>query len=413
MKLDSSSKTLDKCGIYIHVPVCRGKCIYCSFYSLGHTRNFNWHTFVDAIIAEYKNRQSERDGKTISTIYIGGGTPSLMPSSELSRLLAVIGVERCEQKQVPNIAVERCEQKQVPNIAVERCEQSEALEITLEVNPDDVTPQLAWEWKEAGINRISMGVQSLNDRELKFIGRRHSAAQAIKAFRILRSYFSNISLDLIFGLPGQTLESLKDTLDKFIALRPEHISAYSLMYEERSAIIKMLERGSIMETPEDISVDMFKLINTTLSEAGYNRYEISNYSLPGYHSRHNSSYWDATPYIGLGPSAHSYNGDRIRKFNMPDLREYMTPTKLGNPSYESEILSEDELREEILMTRLRVTKGLELKSFDNRFGTNASQELMSKAQKHLKCGNLIVTDGHLRLTDNGVMISDDIIIDLF
>ena len=377
-------------GIYIHFPFCRRKCIYCDFYSVGE-RLADWEAFARAVENEF-SALSLPSG-VFPSLYMGGGTPSLAPAELISRFRRMIPVE--------------------------------VGEFTIEVNPDDVTEEKARAWREAGVNRVSMGIQTLNDDELKAIGRRHTADQAEKAYYILRKYFSNISLDLIFGLPGQTLSSLSATLDRFIEMRPEHISAYSLMYEERTALTRMRDSGKVEEIPDEDSVEMFRLVTSKLKEAGYERYEISNYALPGYRSHHNSNYWKGIPYIGLGPSAHSYDGDRTRRYNLPDLALYIKEygrnikedrediKKYRKNIEDNEILSEEELREEMIMTRLRMIEGLDLLEFENRFGKEERISLEKRAKPFLSSGDLIYMHDHIALSESGVMISDEIISELF
>lgn len=370
-------------GIYIHFPFCRRKCIYCDFYSVGE-RLADWEAFARAVENEFS--VSSLPFEVFPSLYMGGGTPSLAPPELISRFRRMIPVE--------------------------------VGEFTIEVNPDDVTEEKARAWREVGVNRVSMGIQTLNDDELKAIGRRHTADQAEKAYSILRKYFSNISLDLIFGLPGQTLSSLSATLDRFIEMRPEHISAYSLMYEERTALTRMRDSGKVEEIPDEDSVEMFRLVTSKLKEAGYERYEISNYALPGYRSHHNSNYWKGIPYIGLGPSAHSYDGDRTRRYNLPDLalyiKEYGDQIKeYGDHIKEYEFLSEEELREEMIMTRLRMIEGLDLLEFEDRFGKEERISLEKRAKPFLSSGDLIYMHNHIALSESGVMISDEIISELF
>ena len=377
-------------GIYIHFPFCRRKCIYCDFYSVGE-RLADWEAFARAVENEF-SALSLPSG-VFPSLYMGGGTPSLAPAELISRFRRMIPVE--------------------------------VGEFTIEVNPDDVTEEKARAWREAGVNRVSMGIQTLNDDELKAIGRRHTADQAEKAYYILRKYFSNISLDLIFGLPGQTLSSLSATLDRFIEMRPEHISAYSLMYEERTALTRKRDSGKVEEIPDEDSVEMFRLVTSKLKEAGYERYEISNYALPGYRSHHNSNYWKGIPYIGLGPSAHSYDGVKTRRYNLPDLalyiKEYGDQIKeygdhikeYGDHIKEYEFLSEEELREEMIMTRLRLIEGLDLLEFENRFGKEERISLEKRAKPFLSSGDLIYMHDHIALSESGVMISDEIISELF
>ncbi|MBD5305864.1 MAG: radical SAM family heme chaperone HemW [Bacteroides sp.] len=374
-------------GIYIHIPFCKRRCIYCDFYSVGSVLA-DWPRFVDALIAEADLRRKEFLSFSKSeplSFYIGGGTPSLIPEENFkylaSSLIDLIG---------------------------------KPAEFTIEVNPDDINSQKAEAWANVGVNRVSMGVQSLNDDELSFIGRRHSSAHVRSALSILKEKFSNISLDLMFGLPGQTLDSLSKTISEIVDMQPQHISVYSLMYEERSALTKLRDMGRIGEMAEDESLEMFKLISSVLKENGFERYEISNYSKPGFRSLHNSSYWAGVPYLGLGPAAHSYDGKNTRKANIADFKTYLAEIEKNNTAYIVEKLSDEELREEMIMTRLRTAEGLSLSHFRSRFGTNEENSLMSKAYTWIKTGHLALSaNAELSLTDKGVMVSDEIISDLF
>ncbi|MDE7402501.1 MAG: radical SAM family heme chaperone HemW [Muribaculaceae bacterium] len=370
-------------GIYIHIPFCSRKCIYCDFYSVG-SRLADWSAYIDALLSEAKNRIKPA---RYNTIYIGGGTPSLIPAEEFSRLLS----------------------------GILKLNTGKPEEITIEVNPDDVTPALALRWKQSGVTRVSMGVQTLIDSELNTIGRRHTAAQARNAFNILRPLFNNISLDVIFGLPGQTLDTWEETITEIIKMRPEHISAYSLMYEEQTAITRMLNQGKISETPECDSEKMFELLCTSISGAGYEHYEISNYALPGHRSLHNSSYWSGEPYIGLGPGAHSYDGRMKRIANKPDFRQYIAYWKdqTGEMPTEVEELTGNELREEMIMTRLRTREGLNLQEFGSQFGTEAVVALRRKVAPFLTLGHAELVNDRLALTQSGILISDTIISGLF
>lgn len=366
------------CGIYVHVPFCRRKCIYCDFYSIGE-RNADWDGYFEALRNEYTRRRDELGSVSSATLYIGGGTPSLMPAEMIGRLRRMI---------------------EIP-----------VSEFTIEVNPDDVTMENANAWREAGVNRVSMGVQSLVDEELRMLGRRHDARSAVEAFHILRNEFDNVSLDLMFGLPWQTLASLSRTLDGFIEMNPEHISAYSLMYEEASALTRLRDAGKVSEIPELDNVDMFGMVSRHLAEAGYERYEISNYCRPGRRAIHNSLYWTGKPYLGLGPGSHSYDGRRVRRSNPADLKKYME-SEGGKDNIVSEILERDELREEMIMTRLRTVEGLDLNEYGRRFGEREKVELLNKAGKWIDKG-LQLKYRRLTLTESGVMISDEIISALF
>lgn len=369
--------------VYVHIPYCRSKCLYCDFYSTVASRA-SWESLVSSLLREAGTRLPAEPGNTPGsphTLYIGGGTPSLLPEMEFRRLAGGL------LKLMP-----------APE------------EFTIEVNPDDVTDAKAALWRECGVNRVSMGVQSLVNTELKAIGRRHDCARAYSAYDTLRRHFANVSLDLMFGLPGQTTVSLSKTLAGFSAMAPEHISAYSLMYEERSALTRLRDSGRIRETPEDESERMFGLVNETLFRAGYAQYEISNYALPGMESRHNSAYWSGAAYIGLGPGAHSYDGRRTRRANLPDIKKY-----LENPiiHFETETLTDNELREEMIMTRLRTREGICLKDFSSRFGEASLRVLRENATTFVKQGILRLTRDSLSLTRRGVMVSDAVIAALF
>lgn len=375
-------------GLYIHVAYCRKKCIYCDFFSAGE-RIADWHRYVDAIIREFKERISEI-AWPLRTIYVGGGTPSLMPVEEFHRLCAALS-------------------PYMDRVA----------EFTIEVNPEDVEETKLKYWKEAGTNRLSMGIQTFSDTALKAIGRTHSASDSIMAYHMARKYFDNISIDLIFGLPGQTLEMWEADVAKAIELRPEHISAYSLMYEHGTALTVLRDSGRVKEIEDEISEKMFQILIKMLKEAGYEHYEISNFALPGSRSRHNSSYWLQMPYIGLGPSAHSYDGIRTRKANRADLKAYLchwspidSKSETAPAVIESENLSDEELLEEYIMTRMRMKDGIPLSDFKQRFGIDMHDKLIFKAQELANQGLLLKNDSHISLSEKAILISDSIILDL-
>lgn len=376
-------------GIYVHIPFCARKCVYCDFYSVG-ARLADWPGLVSALLAEARVRVPGLAGREASsgagtTLYIGGGTPSLMPGPEFERLAA--GMLRLA---------------------------GPVSEFTVEVNPDDVTPAAARVWRDAGVNRISMGVQSLVDAELRAIGRRHDARRAREAYDTLRGEFGNVSLDLMFGLPGQTRESLRESVRGVVEMRPEHVSVYSLMYEERTALTRMRDSGRIEETPEEESAGMFADLSAALGEAGYEQYEISNYSLPGFRSRHNSAYWAGEPYVGLGPAAHSYDGHRTRRANAPDVKAYVAQWLHGGSDIGTvETLDDDELREEMIMTRLRTRDGIPLGEFRRRFGAEALSELEKASRRWTDARLLERHSDSLSLTREGIMVSDEIIVSLF
>lgn len=364
-------------GLYVHIAYCRGKCKYCDFFS-GGDRIADWKRYTDALIHELNNRINE-NGCPFRTVYFGGGTPSLMPPGHFTRLASAIAPYA-----------------------------RDAEEFTLEANPDDITEEKLRVWKEGGVNRLSIGIQTFHDGLLSAIGRRHDALTAEKSYDLARKYFRNISVDLMFGLPGQTLEMWRDDLAKAISLRPEHISAYTLMYEPGTAMTALRDAGRLRETPEETVLEMYRVLVNELLQAGYEHYEISNFALPGYRSRHNSSYWTQLPYIGIGPSAHSYDGLRTRKSNRPDLRAYLE----GEDISETEILTDDELREEFVMTRLRTCEGIPLDDFSARFGEQSLRKLLKDAKPLSAEGLLAIENGQAHLTEKSVILSDSLILSL-
>lgn len=371
-------------GLYIHLPFCRRKCIYCDFYSVGD-RTADWHGYVDALIAELHYRHEELS-LPLETIYIGGGTPSLMPTDEFLRLCEAFRPFRGEVK-----------------------------EFTIEVNPDDVTPDKLKAWRRGGVNRLSMGIQSFDDSLLKSIRRRHNAETARKAYEMASEIFDNISIDLIFGIPGQSVGMWRNDVAMAIRMKPVHISAYSMMYEDGTPLTMLRDRGDVREVPDEHSEEMMKILFKELRDAGYDHYEISNFALPGFRSRHNSSYWQGKPYLGLGPSAHSYDGHRCRSSNRADVSGYIrywsqppSPDDIVSREY----LSDEELREEYVMTRLRIKEGINLEDFCHRFGKTEYQKLLRKSEEFLRDGTLKLDSGHLSISESSILISDSIIIAL-
>lgn len=288
------------------------------------------------------------------------------------------------------------------------------VEVTVEVNPEDVNRGFAEALRGSGVNRVSMGVQSLCDRELEAIGRTHTAERALRAYETLRGVFADISLDLMFGLPLQTLDSWRKSVEGVLALRPEHLSAYSLMWEERTALCKMRALGKAEECGENLSEEMYRLLTESVREAGYEHYEISNYCLPGHRSRHNSAYWTGAPYIGLGPGAHSYDGERRRRSNPADtpryIRHFCGEGSLSQDFAEEERLSDEELREEYIMTRLRRCEGIDMYAYGTRFGRDALSRLEKEARRNPAL--LCIEEGRVRLAPEAVMRSDSAILAL-
>ena len=372
-------------GVYVHIPFCASRCSYCDFFSTLQLAD-KGGPYVEAVLVEARLRKGELHGESIKTLYVGGGTPSQLPLLLLSRLVDGLRVA---------------------------LDLSGVEEFTVEANPDDVTPDWCRAVAALGVNRVSMGVQSFEDPILRLIGRRHTARQAMDAVAHLREAgINNISIDLIFGLPGQTVSSWTASVEQAIALAPQHISAYGLTYEEGTRLWRQRELGEVVEVPEEQCLEMYRILVEDLQTAGYEHYEISNFALPGYHSRHNSSYWNDTPYLGLGAAAHSYDG-KVRKWNPNDLHQYIDKVMADELPCELEELSRSERYDERVMLGLRTARGVDAERLHDDFGDEAWRYFTREAARHLEAGNLRrAEDGRYVLTRDGIMLSDSIIRDL-
>ena len=370
-------------GIYFHIPFCKRRCIYCDFFST--TQSEKKSAYVRALCRELGMRHDYVEGEEIETIYLGGGTPSQLTEEELKAIFASI---------------------------YHIYEVKEDAEITLEANPDDLTPEYVAMLRQLPVNRISMGIQTFQEETLKLLHRRHTAVQAIEAFRRCREAgFRNISIDLMYGLPGETLETWMQDLRQAINLRPEHISAYHLIYEEDTALWRLREQHCVEEADEDLSVSLFTTLIDRLSEAGYQHYEISNFCLPGLHSRHNSSYWTSKKYLGCGPSAHSFNGVS-RQWNVASLEGYIKGVEEGELDYEVEELDLYTRYNDYVLTSIRTCWGMSLSKLRSEFGEELYRYCMRMAKPHEDQGVLENREGVLRLTRKGIFVSDGIMSDL-
>ena len=334
--------------------------------------------YIEVLIDEWTIRRSELT-EPVRTVYIGGGTPSILSVDQLHRLFRALPSD--------------------PEIE----------EYTIEVNPEDVDSDLIGALKSSPVNRVSMGIQSLHDPELAAIGRRHSAAEALDAVRRLIDAFPNTSVDLMFGIPGQTIDSWRRSIRGMLTLRPAHISAYSLMLEPGTRLYTKVQRKDCQLPSQEANDEMYHILCDELREAGYNHYEISNFALPGYESRHNSSYWNFTPYIGVGASAHSYDGSYHRIANISSLHRYVSGWQQHQ---QIETLTEEEQREEYIMLSLRRSVGLDLVEYERRFGSNAARKLIAASRPSLDIGQLIRRGTRLYIPEKHWLISDPIIISL-
>ena len=378
-------------GIYIHIPFCKSRCAYCDFFST--TLLSRREAYVDALCKEAKRRLATLNSNLstpnpITTIYFGGGTPSLLSAEQVARVLQTIDAPQ-------------------------------ATEVTLEANPGDLSPDYLRAIREAGVNRLSIGIQSFDDEVLRLIGRRHTAAQAKDAVKAAQvAGFDNISIDLIYGIPSQRstrntpLSAWEAQIEQALQLGVQHISTYCLSYEEGTRMTRMLEQGEINEVDEDTENAMYDLLVSQLKEAGFEHYEVSNFALPGYRSQHNSSYWNRTPYIGLGAGAHSYDGARTRSWNPDNLEEYIRAQEMEEtPHSESastmatyETLTDTDLYNERIMLRLRTAEGIAINELHNP----------TLATPYIERGLLKQTpDKRLVATLQGIHILNRIIEDLF
>lgn len=366
-------------GLYIHIPFCASRCIYCGFYST--TQLSLRERYVEALCREmdllpYKPR--------IETIYLGGGTPSQLSHAGLLRLFDYI--------------------YNVYDVA-------DDVEVTMECNPDDIRKSM---FADLPVNRVSMGAQTFSDGRLRFLRRRHNAREVDNAVKLLRDDgISNISVDLMFGFPGETVEEWRADIDHALSLNPEHVSAYGLMYEEGTALYRMLEDGRVKEIDEELSLKMYDVLLDTLAAAGYEHYEISNFArLDGHkvsqwRSRHNSSYWHDIPYLGLGAGAHSYY-DGTRHWNPDDIKRYIEAIEQGRLPYEEETIDADTHYDDIVTTALRTIDGIDLNNLDSKH----RDYLLQSAEDYIRRGLLVMDGDHLRLSREGINISNAIMSDL-
>lgn len=341
-------------GLYVHIPFCHSKCAYCDFFSTP--RRYDTEAYVAALLTELESRKGEVE-EPFSTIYIGGGTPSSLPLPTLDRLVTSLPHESAE-------------------------------EYTVEVNPEDVTPEFIRWLKESPVSRVSMGVQSFDDKELKAVGRRHSSAQAREALSALMATGLNVSADLIYGLPLQTPLSWKKSLDELIGFRPHHLSCYTLSYEPGTALTKRLEAGKIMETGEEELCNMYATLCEAAEWGGYEHYEIANFALRGFRSSHNSSYWRFAPYLGLGPGAHSFDG-RLRRINPNDIARYIAQQGKNFAMTEEETATEQ--ANDFVMVALRTSDGLSVGSLRERFGDTVADRALNIARRLTGEGRLECT----------------------
>jgi oxygen-independent coproporphyrinogen III oxidase len=366
-------------GIYIHIPFCRQACHYCNFHFATSLRYKN--ELIAALLKEIILQKDYLEGEPVETIYFGGGTPSLCTKEEVQQIITRIN---------------------------EYFPVSPGAEITLEANPDDITAEKLIDWKETGINRLSIGIQSFFEEDLQWMNRAHNARQALDNLQLATTYFDNITIDLIYGTPQLTHEKWKQNVETAISLNIPHLSCYALTVEPKTPLDKLIRQEKSANVNPDKQSEQFLLLMQWLEEAGYEHYEISNFSKPGWRSRHNSSYWQGKKYLGLGPSAHSFN-ERSRQWNRASNSIYIEKIDNNEMPAEVEILTPVQQLNEYIMTSLRTMEGLQLKRIEEKHLAN----LLAAAKKYTDSGLLKRENNALLLTKNGRLLADGIAADLF
>lgn len=374
-------------GIYIHVPFCTTKCNYCNFFSV--TSLSRKASFIDALEAEIRMNNgffNQSNGSAwVDTIYLGGGTPSLLSPEDLNRIFDFLATNFSWNADA---------------------------EITIEANPDDVTPALLNSWRLLGINRLSIGIQSFRNETLRYLSRRHSAGKSLTVVQMaLDSGFSNLSGDLIYGVPGLQDEEWIEDVERLASSGVSHISAYALTVEPRTALEFQIRKGRTGAPDEEAAFRQYYLLREKLISCGFNHYEISNFALSGCESRHNRAYWNGEPYLGLGPSAHSYNGT-IRRWNPSLLQGWIDHSLSGIPAYTEESITPEKRYNEMVLTHLRTSRGLNLREMEKSLGIHWRQYLEKMCHVSVKQGDVIVEGETVYIPPQKLFISDSIISDL-
>ena len=369
-------------GIYFHIPFCSKKCTYCDFHFSTNIKN-NIHTMTKKMVGEFEFRQAEIKNKKIKSIYFGGGTPSLLKKEDFKLFFNSLN-----------------------NINTDLTK-----EITIEVNPEDINKQNIALWKSFGINRLSIGIQSIYDEQLKWMNRSHESNQNLKSIELAQSFgFDNISIDLIYGLPKMTSKQWEMQLDCIKEWGIQHVSAYCLTVENKTALMHFVKTGKVVIPSEEKQIEQFIILTNKLCDFGFEHYEISNFSKPNYRAIHNSSYWNGETYIGIGPSAHSFNGKK-RRWNVSNNQKYLKANFLNKGWHEEEVLSKTEQWNELILTKLRTINGIK-KSELTRFG-EIDKEFDDKINDFMKLNWINKQKDSYKLTLEGKLRADHIASELF
>ncbi|WP_151674862.1 radical SAM family heme chaperone HemW [Patiriisocius marinus] len=369
-------------GIYIHIPFCKQACHYCDFHFSTSLKKRD--KMVDAICKEIVLRKCEIDGE-IATIYFGGGTPSLLTNVEVDKILSTV---------------------------YSTFQISENPEITLEANPDDLTKAKILEFSNSAINRLSIGVQSFFEHDLKLMNRAHNQTEALECIVLAKKHFENISIDLIYGIPEMSSEQWIANIEKALSLNIPHLSCYALTVEPKTALEQFIKKGIVPPVEDDVAQEHHAILIEMTEAAGYDNYEFSNFCKPGWESKNNTAYWQGKPYLGVGPSGHSYDGNQ-RSWNISNNPIYIKKINDGELPLEREVLSTRDKYNEYVMTRLRTTNGISLKEINENFGLIFSEYLSKQMIQHIDSGLLCVKMDAIIVTKKGKFLSDGIAADLF
>jgi oxygen-independent coproporphyrinogen III oxidase len=370
-------------GIYIHIPFCKQACHYCDFHF--STSMSKKEAMVLALAKEMELRKNEAKNSEIETIYFGGGTPSVLTTDEINFLI---------------------------NQVYKFFKVAENPEITLEANPDDLAETKIIQLSKTKINRLSIGIQSFFEDDLKMMNRVHNSSEAIESLRIARTFFDNISIDLIYGIPGMSNKKWLQNIEMALSFNIPHISSYSLTVEPKTALDKFIKNGILQKPDDEVAAQHFQILVNKLSENGFIHYELSNFGKENYFSKNNSGYWLGNKYIGIGPSAHSFSGDS-RSWNISNNSIYIKTISENKLPSETEVLLETDKYNEYIMTGLRTIWGISLEKIENEFGNQFYKHLQKQSQKYIADGLLYIENNILKPTEKGIFLCDGIASDLF
>ena len=371
-------------GIYFHIPFCKTHCHYCDFHT--SCRLADLPALMEAEFRELLLRSSYLDNEVVDTVYLGGGTPSLLSLGYLEKIqMQVLALFPVNDKS----------------------------EWTLEANPDDLEQKYLYDLQKAGFNRLSIGTQSFDGEILTYLNRRHSAQQSVRSVLLAREAgFTNISVDLIYGIPGLSKEAWERSVDMVIDLDVEHVSAYHLTYHQGTVLYQRLKEGKLKEVSDEVSIEQYHYLIKALKEAGYEHYEVSNFAKPGYYSKHNSSYWKERKYLGIGPSAHSYDG-LSRQWNIRSNPQYVSLINSNQPFFEKEVLSEVDRYNDYVITALRTIWGVDIEKIQRDFSDHLVRHFLTVLKRYESSDYVILDGSVIRLSEEGIFVSDAIIEDFF